>query len=58
MNSTSDFIKTIDYYAKSFREKVLPSFDDISEEANKVRDETYTDMVTTSWVIVIFGEAC
>jgi hypothetical protein len=38
---TSDFIMTIDYYAKSLRGKVLPAFDDISEEASKVEDEAY-----------------
>jgi hypothetical protein len=40
---TSDFIRTIDYYAKSLSEKILPSFkdDEISEEANKIEEETY-----------------
>jgi hypothetical protein len=37
---TSDFIQTIDYYAKSLHEKVLPSFSDIAEEADRVEKET------------------
>lgn len=36
---TSNFIQTIDYYAKSLHEKVLPSFNDIAEEAHKVEKE-------------------
>jgi len=37
---TSDFISTIDYYAKSLHTKVLPAFDDIAEEADRVEKET------------------
>jgi hypothetical protein len=39
---TSDFLMTIDYYAKSLGEKVLPSFNDMSEEAGKAGDEAYS----------------
>ena len=39
---TSDFLMTIDYYAKSLSEKVLPSFNDRSEEAGKAKDEAYS----------------
>jgi len=37
----SDFTRTTDYYARSLREKVLPAFDNIPEEGNKVETEAY-----------------
>jgi hypothetical protein len=38
---TSDFVDTIDYYARSLRDRVLPAFDDMSEDATKAEDEAY-----------------
>ena len=47
---TSDFIKTIDYYAKSLNEKILPSFNDndISAEADRIEEETYNRLASLS----------
>src|SRR5262245_13248989 len=39
---TSEFIATIDYYARSLRDKVIPAFNDMSEDATKVEDEAYS----------------
>ncbi|MGH7183618.1 MAG: hypothetical protein ACREJN_16805 [Nitrospiraceae bacterium] len=37
----NDFIKTVDYFAKTLYQKVLPAFDNISEEAHQAEQETY-----------------
>jgi hypothetical protein len=44
----SDFIQIIDYYTKSLSGKVLPAFDDISEEADKVVAEAYHRLASLS----------
>lgn len=36
----SEFVKEIDYFAKSLSEKVLPAFNDIQEEAERIQAET------------------
>src|SRR6266545_6305057 len=45
---TSDVIKTTDYYAKSLSGKVLPSFEDISEEADKAEQGCYNRLASLS----------
>jgi hypothetical protein len=39
---TSEFIATIDYYARSLCNKILPAFQDKSEDARKVVDDIYS----------------